>query len=191
MMRLPSRSTPSPCVAPAAALATSTSTWHRRLRHLGVDALYKLLSDSSVISSKRIHDFCHACQLGRHTRMPFTSSMSRTYNIFDLIYCDMWTSPIVTVSGHKYCLDIIDDRSYFMWTFILRVKSNTFSTLSIFFVFVNTQFGRTIKDVQCDNGREFDNASSRAFITTHGVVLRMSCPTPLCRMVKLSILFAP
>jgi hypothetical protein len=132
MMCLPSHSAPSPCVAPAAVLATSTSTWHRRLRHLGVDALYKLSSDSSVICSKRIHDFCHACQLGRHTRMPFTSSTSRTYNIFDLIHCDMWTSPIVTVSGHKYCLVIIDDRSYFMWTFILRVKSDTFSTLSIF-----------------------------------------------------------
>jgi hypothetical protein len=132
MMCLPSHSAPSPCVAPAAVLAISTSTWHRHLGHLGVDALYKLSSNSSVICSKRIHDFCHACQLGRHTRMPFTSSTSRTYNIFDLIHCDMWTSPIVTVSGHKYCLVIIDDRSYFMWTFILRVKSDTFSTLSIF-----------------------------------------------------------
>jgi hypothetical protein len=103
----------------------------------------------------------------------------------------MWTSLIVTVSGHKYCLVIIDDRSNFMWTFILRVKSDTFSTLSIFFVFVNTHFGRTIKDVQCDNGREFDNASSRAFFTTHEVVLRMSCPTPLYRTVKLSVLFLP
>jgi hypothetical protein len=36
-MRLPSRSTPSPCAAPAAALAASTSTWHRRLGHQGVD----------------------------------------------------------------------------------------------------------------------------------------------------------
>jgi hypothetical protein len=42
--------------------------------------------------------------------------------------------------------------------------------------FVSTQFGRTIKVVQCDNGHEFDNASSRAFFITHGVVLWMSCP---------------
>jgi hypothetical protein len=121
---------PSPCVAPATTLAASASTWHRRLRHPGVDALSKLLSDSSVICSRRIHDFCHACQLGRHTRMPFSSSHAD--NIFDLIHCDLWTSPVVSVSGHKYYLLVICDRSHFVWTFPLRVKSDTFSTLSIF-----------------------------------------------------------
>jgi histone deacetylase 1/2 len=41
---------------------------------------------------------------------------------------------------------------------------------------VSTQFGLTIKAVQCDNGREFDNSTSRAFFLSHGVQLRMSCP---------------
>jgi hypothetical protein len=48
--------------------------------------------------------------------------------------------------------------------------------LSHFFAYVSTQFHRTIKAVQCDNGREFNNATSRAFFTTKGVLLRMSCP---------------
>ncbi|XP_002440449.2 basic proline-rich protein [Sorghum bicolor] len=37
-------------------------------------------------------------------------------------------------------------------------------------------FSLTIKAVQCDNGREFDNSTSRAFFLSHGVQLRMSCP---------------
>jgi len=41
---------------------------------------------------------------------------------------------------------------------------------------VHTQFGCTIKSVQCDNGREFDNSASRAFFLAKGVSLRMSCP---------------
>jgi len=41
---------------------------------------------------------------------------------------------------------------------------------------VSTQFGLTIKAVQCDNGREFDNSTSHAFFLSHGVQLRMSCP---------------
>jgi hypothetical protein len=45
-----------------------------------------------------------------------------------------------------------------------------------FSAFVSTQFGRTIKVIQCDNGREFDNISSHAFFATNGVILRMSCP---------------
>jgi hypothetical protein len=117
MMRLPSHSVPSPCATPAAALAASASTWHRRLRHPGVDALSKLSSDSSIVCSRCTHDFCHACQLGRHTRMPLASSMSHTDNIFDLIHCDMWTSPVASVFGHKYYLVIVDDRSHFVWTF--------------------------------------------------------------------------
>jgi hypothetical protein len=52
MMCLPLRSAPSPCVAPAAALAASASTWHRRLGHLGIDVLSKLSSDSSAICSR-------------------------------------------------------------------------------------------------------------------------------------------
>jgi hypothetical protein len=161
-MHLPSHSAPSPCAAPATAP--------------GVDALSKLSSDSSVICSRRTHDFCHACQLGHHTRMPFASSMFHADNIFDLIHCDLCTSPVVSVFGHKYYLVIIVDRSHFVWTFPLQVKSDTFSTLSKKFAFVSAQFGHTIKVVQCDNGCEFDNASSRAFFTTHGVVLWMSCP---------------
>jgi len=45
-----------------------------------------------------------------------------------------------------------------------------------FFSYVTTQFGCTIKNVQCDNGREFDNSSARSFFLTHCVLLRMSYP---------------
>ncbi|WVZ98313.1 hypothetical protein U9M48_043773 [Paspalum notatum var. saurae] len=41
---------------------------------------------------------------------------------------------------------------------------------------VDFKFGLTIKAVQCDNGREFDNNASRSFFLTRGVQLRMSCP---------------
>jgi hypothetical protein len=123
---------PSPCAAPITALATAASTWHRRLRHPGVDALSKLSSNSSVIYSRCTHDFCHACQFDCHTRMPFASSTFCVDNIFDLIHCDLWTSLVVSVSYHKYYLLIIDDCFYFVGTFPLRVKSDTFSTLSNF-----------------------------------------------------------
>jgi hypothetical protein len=111
-----------------------------------------------------------------HSHLPFVSSNSRADNNFDVIHYDLWTSPVASVSGYKYYLVILDDHSHFVWTFPLRIKSDTFSTLSNFVAYVSTQFGRTIKAVQCDNGREFDNASSCAFFTTKGVLLQMSCP---------------
>jgi hypothetical protein len=95
---------------------------------------------------------------------------------FDLIHCDLWTSLVVSVSGYKYYLVILDDCTHYSWTFPLRLKSDTFSVLTHFFSYVHTQFDSPIKAVQCDNGREFDHSSARMFFLTHGVVLRMSCP---------------
>ena len=58
----------------------------------------------------------------------------------------------------------------------MRLKFDTFSTLANFFAHVTTQYGATIKAMQCDNDREFDNSSARTFFLTQGTHLRMSCP---------------
>jgi len=83
---------------------------------------------------------------------------------------------VPSISRYKYYLVVLDDFSHYSWTFPLRAKSEAFSMLSHFFAWVSTQFALTIKAVQCDNGREFDNAASRTFFLSRGVQLRMSCP---------------
>jgi transposase InsO family protein len=135
------------------------------------------LSRSSDIPCTQAHDehLCHACQLGRYVRLPFHSSSHAAY-IFDLVHCDLWTSPVISISGYKYYLVVVDDFSHYSWTFPLRAKSDAFPTLLHFFAWVSTQFGLTIKAVQCDNGHEFDNSTTRAFFLSHGVQLHMSCP---------------
>jgi len=54
--------------------------------------------------------------------------------MFDLIHCDSWTSPVPSVFGYQYYLVILDDFSHFLWTFPLRLKSNTFTTIAHFFL---------------------------------------------------------
>jgi hypothetical protein len=66
-------------------------------------------------------------------------------------------------------LVILDDCNHYSWTFPLRQKTDTFPTLSHFFAFVSTQFGRTIRSVKCGNGREFDNSSTHTFFLSHDV----------------------
>jgi hypothetical protein len=46
--------------------------------------------------------------------MPFVSSNSCADNNFDLIHCDMWTSPIVSIFGYKYYMVLHDDCSLFV-----------------------------------------------------------------------------
>nr|CAB3499537.1 unnamed protein product [Digitaria exilis] len=150
-LRLPASSAPSSSSSiPTAFATTSSTTWHRRLGHPGRDALARL-------SRTPDEHLCHACQLGRHVRLPFSSSSSHASHAFDLIHFDLFTSPILSISSYKYYLVVVDDFSRYSWTFPLRAKSNAFPTLLHFFAWVSTQFGRTVKVVQCDNGREFDN----------------------------------
>jgi hypothetical protein len=162
--------------APRILAAVATSMWHRCLGHPDPDVLSSLSRSSFISCTSTTHDFCHACQLGKHTRLPFFSSSSRAEKAFDLLHLDLWTSPVVTMSGSKYYLVILDDFTHYLWTFPLKQKSDTFTTLSIFFAYVATQFSCTIKAIQCDNGREFDNSSTRTFFLSKGAQLRMSCP---------------
>jgi hypothetical protein len=187
-MRLPSHSTPSSSVAAPTTLVVSASTWHRRLGHPSVDTMSNA---SSIIYSRRTHDLCHTCQLGHHTCMPFVSSASRADNNFDLIHCDLWTSPIVSISGYKYYLIILDDRSYFVWTFSLCVKYDTFPTLSIF----SPLFTRSLA-APSKSSSVTTTVSSTMLPPAHsfppmGSSCRCPAHTPLCITVNPSALFTP
>jgi hypothetical protein len=153
-LRLPA--SPTSTFAPhVLAAAASSVTWHRRLGHPGHEVMSKLSSSTSGSGCRRSFEhLCHACQLGPH----------------------VWTSPVISISGSKYHLLILDDFSHYMWTFPLRQKSDTYPTLSHFFAWVSTQFGRTIRSIQCDNGHEFYNNVSRDFFLSRDVHLRMPCP---------------
>jgi hypothetical protein len=129
-MHLLPHSTPSSSLSAPTTLVASASTWHRRLSYPGVDTMSKLSNAYSVIFSRRTHDLCHACQLGHDTCIPFVSSTSRADGNFDLIHCDLWTSQIVSIFRCKYYMVILDSHSHFVWTFPLRVKFDTFPTLS-------------------------------------------------------------
>jgi hypothetical protein len=143
-LRLLGSTTPSPdtmaalAAAPHALAVVAPTTWHHRISHPGPDALSSLSRSSFIHCTSNKYDFCHACQLGKHNRLPFHSSSHRTELPFDLIHLDFWTSPFVSVSGSKYYLVILDDFTHYLWTFPLKLKSGTFTTLSNLFAYVST-----------------------------------------------------
>jgi hypothetical protein len=138
------------------------------------------LQHISLPSHKQVSHstLCHAYQLGRHVRLPFSSSTTRTTHPFELIHCDLWTSPVLSTSGFKYFLVILDDFTHFLWTIPLRLKSDAYAALASFRAFANTQFNLPLVSIQCDNGREFDNAKLHSLATACGIHIhiRFSCP---------------
>jgi hypothetical protein len=63
---------------PFLADAQSSTIWHRCLDHLSDEAFSTLARSFAIICNKLDHaPLCHACQLGHHTRLPFSTSSSR------------------------------------------------------------------------------------------------------------------
>ncbi|KAJ9553280.1 hypothetical protein OSB04_017325 [Centaurea solstitialis] len=139
---------PAPRSALASAnVAVSFDVWHRRLGHPG-----------------------------KHYRLPFSLSTTKTSRVFELIHSDLWTSPVTSLSGFKYYVLFLDDFSHFLWVFPLRAKSEVFSVFKTFRAYVLNQFKTDIQLFQCDNGREFNNQPFLDFLKTHGIKIRFSCP---------------
>jgi hypothetical protein len=70
MLRLPASPT-STSALPVLAAAASSVTWHHRLGHPGHDVMAKLSSSTSISGCRgSFEHLCHACQLGRHVRLP-------------------------------------------------------------------------------------------------------------------------
>ena len=109
-------------------------------------------------------------------RLSYPTSTSYTTTAFQLVHFDLWTSPIVSFSGYKYYLVVLDDYSHYSWTFPLRNKSDTCATIQRFYQFVLTQFHVSIQCLQCDNGGEFLTNALRDFFSQRGTCFRLSCP---------------
>ena len=96
-LRLPSSAAPlSPSSSPwpswsaAFAVTPSSTTWHRRLGHPGRDVLAQLGRSTDVPGTRApAQPLCHACQLGRHVRFPFSLllRMRRVHSILFTVTC--------------------------------------------------------------------------------------------------------
>ncbi|GJS08184.1 ribonuclease H-like domain-containing protein [Tanacetum coccineum] len=96
------------------AFLVSQHTWHQHLRHLEGEVLCRLVYSNFISCNKEKPPvLCHACQLGKHVRLPFVSSNTVISSCFDIIHSDVWTSPIPSLLGlflsqKKYASEILE-----------------------------------------------------------------------------------
>jgi hypothetical protein len=163
--------------APAQAmLAASNSLWHRRLGHPSPAALASLRKNSLVSCNKIDTSLWHACHLGKHVCLPFSTSTSKIVPAFEIVHCDVWTSPVSSISGSKYYLVLLDDSTQFCWTYPLKSKSEVHQHIVDFIALARTQFSHSIKCFQADNGTEFVNHAMHSNLAAHDIVFLLSCP---------------
>jgi hypothetical protein len=105
--------------------------WYRRLAHVGMKNLHKLLKGEHILGLTNVHfekdRICSAYQAGKQVgaHHPHKNIMT-TDRPLELLHMDLF-GPIayISISGSKYCLVIMDDYSCFTWVFFLQEKSQT------------------------------------------------------------------
>ncbi|GKE04329.1 ribonuclease H-like domain-containing protein [Tanacetum coccineum] len=141
------------------------------------EVLRHLVSNNFISCNKeKPHVLCHACQLGKHVRLPFVSSNTVVTSCFEIIHSDVWTSPIPSLPGFKYYVLFLDHYSQFVWVYPLLNKSDVWSKFVLFHTYVRTQFKCEIRSFQCDHSGEFDNRNFHKLFADNGIQFRFSCP---------------
>ncbi|GKD58896.1 ribonuclease H-like domain-containing protein [Tanacetum coccineum] len=154
----------------------SQHTWHQRLGHPGSDVLRRLVSNNLILCNKeKPPALYHAYQLGKHVKLPFVSSNTMITYFFDIIHSDVWTLPILSLSGFKYYVLFLDHYSQFVWVYPLINKFDVLSKFVLFCTYVRTQFKHEIRSFQCDHDGEFDNRNLHTLFADNGIQFRFSC----------------
>lgn len=92
--------------------------------------------------------------------------------MFDIVYSDLWTSPILSISRIKYykilCHFFLDHYAYFLWINQLRSKYYAFTKLLHFHAYVNNEDYRPA--LRC--GYKYEHISLQFIIQTVHIHLK-------------------
>lgn len=140
-------------------------------------APYSILLKISSLKKHVVHPCdCFVCTLAKHHRLPFPTSTSMSKNLFDLVHIDIWGPyRVFTFNGFRYFLTFVDDCTRMTWTYLLRLKSDSFVILQSFIQMVHTQYSTSIKHIRSDNGSEFFNQHCSSLFVSKGIIHQSSC----------------
>jgi hypothetical protein len=105
--------------------------WHRRLAHVAMKNLHKLLHLLGLTNIHFENDrICRACQAGKQVGVHHPHKNIMTIDRpLELLHMDLF-GPIayISIDESNCCLVIVDDYSRFTWVFFLQEKSQTQET---------------------------------------------------------------
>nr|GEX45738.1 putative ribonuclease H-like domain-containing protein [Tanacetum cinerariifolium] len=159
----------------AKASADECILWHRRLGHLNVETLNKLVRHNLVrgMPTKSFDNdhTCTACLKGKqHKARTFRFNLNSVTKPLHTLHMDLFGPTSVSSISHKwYCLVVTDDFSRFTWTFFLRTKDETSDILKKFITEIENLKDYKVKIIRCDNGGAFKNKEMNDFCSQKGI----------------------
>ena len=167
---------PAPQAIYTAATAPLTrQLWHIRACHRNHDTVDKA-HKSGAVTGKLIESpadsdsLCPACIAGKHSRLPFSPSVTRSSEPLQLVHTDLH-GPMrtQTMSGKQYWIIFIDDYSRYRWIKFLCTKDEAYTAFLEYKAYAENQTGKTIKMLRDDKGGEFMSNQFDAYLKSSGI----------------------
>ena len=156
--------------------------WHCRFGHLGVNNLEKLRRDQLVdgfdYDVSKEQKFCEPCIDGKHHQQPFPKTGGeRSTELLGIVHSDV-CGKIETKSlgGTEYFVTFIDDQSRYVWTYVLKHKSEVFKKFTEWKAMVERSSGMKLKKFRTDNGGEYTSNEFEEYLKKDGVKHETSVP---------------
>ena len=158
-----------PPILAFSSLKASLPDWHHRLGHPSPKILSKLVSSKevSVISSHNSSNPCSACLVNKTHKLSFSVSTVVSSKPLEIIYSDVWSSPIISKDGYKYYVLFVDHFTKYMWLYPLKLKSDVHAVFNRFKPLVENFFKNSIISLYSDNGGEY--IALRKTLASHGI----------------------
>jgi hypothetical protein len=148
---------------------TTCTTWHSRLGHPAFPILKHILTSSHLESSSSItSDFsCNACLCNKSHKLPFSNSSLISTHPLQIVFSDVWMSPILSSDGFKYYVIFVDHFTKYVWFYPLKRKSDVDEVFTRYKAIVENYFQHRIITLYTDNGGEY--LGLRTFLSKAGI----------------------
>ena len=166
-------------------MLSSINFWHACLFH--INNKYVGIMSSLRLIPRLSKDFekCETCCQAKITKIPH-KSVVRNAELLELIQSDLCEfDRILTRWGNRYIITFIDDFSKYTTIYLLKNKSDDFENFQDFLKEFENQFGRKIKRIRSDRGREYESSAFNSFFSLWELSMKLLHHIHLLLMVWL------
>jgi transposase InsO family protein len=94
-----------------------------------------------------------------------------------VVFSDVWTSPIISQDGYKYYVIFVDHFTKYIWFYLLKTKFDVQTVFRRCKAIVEKYFQQSIASLYSDNGGEY--IALKPFLSEHGISHLTSPPHTL------------
>ena len=153
--------------------------WHRRLAHVNETDLRKLPKLATGIDNTDLGGtatFCQPCAIGEAHRQPSRHLMTRLTKPGYRLSADLagGGSTLVTDSGNRYFIIMVDDCTRYRWFQPLKKKSQALDKVKSFISAFRNAYGVTVSKFRSNGGGEF--IAMKPYFEEEGIQWETSVP---------------